>query len=141
MNTKPAVHWLSLFLMISSRNADKLPFSNACFSGYLQTRHYLGASSNAFTISTSPSSWVCQKHPWCCSFSCGLLNTHRPLTFRKGQALNTSPGNRAGLIKLQQWRILIPQTPGSERRPLQVMAILSQIHACICHLHSLVVNP
>lgn len=127
--------------MSSSRNTDKCPFGNTFLRVSLdETETLSGRQLKCFTISTSTPSWACQKPPWCCSFSCGLLNTHRSLTFRKGQALNTSPGNRAGLIKLQQWRILNPQTPGSERRPLQVMAILSQIHACVCHLHSLVVN-
>lgn len=93
-------------------NTDKTSIWRRVFLKVDET--LLGEDSNAF-ISTSSPSWTRQKPPWCCSFSCGLLNTQRSLTFRKGQALNTSPGNRVGLIKLQQWRILNPQTPGSER--------------------------
>lgn len=66
--------------------------------------------------------------PCAAHFPVALLNTHRPLTFRKGQPQNSSPRHTDRLIKLRLERIPNPQILCSERRPLWVMAILSQIH-------------
>lgn len=107
----------------SDNNPDRCPFGNISLSIILFSQ----------ALCELWAQWHAQDRlvsflPSTAHFPVALLNTRRPLTFRKGQPQNTSPQHTDRLIKLRLERILNPQILCSERRPLWVMAILSQIH-------------
>lgn len=107
----------------TDNNPDKCPFRNLSLS--LSLSHYSVRA--VCELWTHAQDRLVSFLSSAAHFPVALLNTRRPLTFRKGQPQYTPRRHTDRLIKLRLERTPNPQILCSERRPLRVRAILSQI--------------